>query len=179
MLELSEIMETEVLAVAPDLTLRELVEVLHEHGVSGAPVVTNDSVIGVVSTTDILDMQEDWPIQSTRRPVTGVEEAGPPDRMAVPTSPSEFFAESWEIGALAWMRTGSGRDWDVLDEYTVSDIMTPEVLSEPPNASVKKAAQRMLESDVHRLLVIDDGELKGIVTTTDIVRAVAEGKLDG
>jgi CBS domain-containing protein len=75
------------------------------------------------------------------------------------------------------MRTGGGREWDVLDEYTVNDVMTRDVLSRSSNTTVKEAARYMLEADVHRLLVIDDGDLKGIVTTTDIVRAVAEGKI--
>ncbi len=55
--------------------------------------------------------------------------------------------------------------------------MTREILSRPSGTSLRKAAGYMLEHDVHRLLVIDDGELQGIVTTSDIVRAVAEGKL--
>jgi CBS domain-containing protein len=76
------------------------------------------------------------------------------------------------------MRTGGGREWDILDENTVSDVMTREVLSSPSRTSVREAAAVMLESDVHRLLIIDDGELRGIVTTTDIVRAVARGKLE-
>ncbi len=57
--------------------------------------------------------------------------------------------------------------------------MTRDVVSQPSNATVRRAAQYMLDAGVHRVLVIDNGELQGIVTTTEIVRAVAEGKLEG
>lgn len=176
MLRLKEIMATDIVAVSPDITLRELVNVLGEEGVSGAPVVRNDRVIGVVSTTDILDLEEESPVLP-RRPTTALEEPGDSRRSELASSPSEFFSDAWEATAIEWMRTGGGREWDVLDEYTVNDVMTRDVLSRSSDTTVREAARYMLEADVHRLLVIDDGDLKGIVTTTDIVRAVAEGKI--
>ncbi len=47
----------------------------------------------------------------------------------------------------------------------------------PSTAPVKEAAKQMVKHSIHRVLVIDDGALAGIVTTSDIVRAVAQGKL--
>ncbi len=178
MLQLKDLMQRDVVAVSPDLTLRELIEVLSEQEVSGAPVVASSKVVGVVSTTDIFDFREET-LDATPRPgaLADNPEGGPLRRAG-----SEFFSESWDasdVEALDWMRTTRARTWDLLDEYTVSDIMTREVLSQPSKTTVKKAARYMLDAGVHRLLVIDGGELQGIVTTTDIVRAVAEGKLKG
>lgn len=177
MLRLKDIMATDIVAVSPDVTLRELVNILGDEGVSGAPVLANDRVIGVVSTTDILDIEEESPVLPSRRPTTALEEPGETTRSELSTSPSEFFSDAWEASAIEWMRTGGGREWNVLDEYTVNDVMTRDVLSRSSSTTVKEAARYMLEAYVHRLLVIDDGDLKGIVTTTDIVRAVAEGKI--
>jgi CBS domain-containing protein len=43
-----------------------------------------------------------------------------------------------------------------------------------PETSVRKAAQRMHEYNVHRLLVVDEaGKLIGILTQGDIVRFMA------
>jgi CBS domain-containing protein len=51
------------------------------------------------------------------------------------------------------------------------DVMTSTVISISEDASVKDAARKLLESDIHRLLVIgDDGRPLGILSTTDIVR---------
>jgi CBS domain-containing protein len=81
------------------------------------------------------------------------------------------------MGTVELMRTTRDRDLDLLNQYTVADVMTRDVLSQPSGTTLKKAAQYMLDRGIHRILVIDDGELQGIVTVTDIVRAVAEGRL--
>ena len=172
-------MQRDVVAVAPDLTLRELVELFAEQEVSGAPVISGGKVVGVVSTTDIYDMREDV--------------GGLAPRVGGPLGDGEvaarksgeslgFFSDEWEpsdVDAQAWLRATRDQDWDALDAYTVADIMTRDVISQPSDTTVKKAARYMLKAGVHRVLVIDHGVLQGIVTTTDIVRAVAEGRLKG
>jgi predicted transcriptional regulator len=180
MLRLKDLMQRDVIAVSQDLTLRELVEVFGEHEVSGAPVVDSGKVIGVISTTDIFDFREDTASGALRPGGLAREPEGAPRRRG--GSSAEFFSETWEpadFETIEWMRTTRNRDWDLLDEYTVADVMTRDVVSQPSNATVRAAAQYMLDAGVHRVLVIDNGELQGIVTTTDIVRAVAEGKLEG
>ncbi len=42
-----------------------------------------------------------------------------------------------------------------------------------PAAELRAAAQQMLRQDVHRLFVEERGELVGVISQTDIVRAVA------
>ena len=49
--------------------------------------------------------------------------------------------------------------------------------SSAAEAPVEAAARLMRDKDVHRLLVIRDGTLQGLITTADITRAVAEGRL--
>lgn len=59
----------------------------------------------------------------------------------------------------------------------VGEIMSRNPKTIGPDADIKLAAQEMLYLDVHRLLVVDGGQLVGIVSQSDIVRAVAAGKL--
>ena len=59
----------------------------------------------------------------------------------------------------------------------VGDIMTPTPKTIGPEALVRLAAQEMLYLDVHRLLVVQDSELVGVITQSDIVRAVASGQI--
>lgn len=59
----------------------------------------------------------------------------------------------------------------------VGDIMTTTPKTIEPEAAVKLAAQEMLYLDVHRLLVVQNGTLLGIISQSDIVRAVAKGLL--
>jgi len=59
----------------------------------------------------------------------------------------------------------------------VRDIMTPDPLTVQADQTIVEAARLMKEKDVGPLLVLDGGQVSGIVTDRDIaVRAVAEGK---
>jgi CBS-domain-containing membrane protein len=54
-MQISEVMQREVLAASCDLSLLELEQLLSERGISGAPVVSDTGeMMGIVSTTDVL-----------------------------------------------------------------------------------------------------------------------------
>ena len=65
----------------------------------------------------------------------------------------------------------------LLEETPVRDIMTPRPLLIEATAELEEAARHMLYADVHRLFVEENGALVGVITQTDIVRAVATGKI--
>ena len=51
------------------------------------------------------------------------------------------------------------------------DVMTPDVISISEGATVGEATRKLLQSHIHRLLVVgSDGRPLGILSTTDIVR---------
>ena len=73
----------------------------------------------------------------------------------------------------------SGEDRERLFEgTTVSEIMTPRPVVIRPDADVREAAQQMLYLDIHRLFVEDQHDLVGVISQSDVVRAVATAKLD-
>jgi CBS domain-containing protein len=55
----------------------------------------------------------------------------------------------------------------------VEDAMSTPVLTIGPHASIQDAAARLLDHRVGCLPVLEDGKLVGIVTTSDLLRAVA------
>lgn len=65
----------------------------------------------------------------------------------------------------------------LLDETTVRDIMTARPYTVAVDDDVREAARQMLYADVHRLFVAEGDRLVGVISTTDIVRAVANGKI--
>ena len=65
----------------------------------------------------------------------------------------------------------------LLESTLAQDIMTPRPLTVAPDAEVRDAAREMLYAEVHRLFVVTDQRLIGVVSTSDIVRAVATGRL--
>jgi CBS domain-containing protein len=61
-------------------------------------------------------------------------------------------------------------------EPTIEDLMTPDVVAIHADEPARAAAEGMIQRDIHRIMVVDDDEkVIGIVSSTDIVRAVAAG----
>jgi len=80
------------------------------------------------------------------------------------------------INAQAEARSAEERQI-LLEQTPVRDIMTPKPLMIEATAEVKEAARHMLYAEVRRLFVEENGVLVGVISQTDIVRAVATGKI--
>jgi len=61
----------------------------------------------------------------------------------------------------------------LFEDTPVEELMTPRPLTISPEADIREAARRMLYGDVHRLFVELNGELIGVISRTDLVRAFA------
>ena len=58
-----------------------------------------------------------------------------------------------------------------------SAVMSQMIASIDPEASLRDAAKRLMKLGVNSLVVLDDGgKLKGILTTRDLVKALAAGE---
>jgi CBS domain-containing protein len=64
-----------------------------------------------------------------------------------------------------------------MDELSVSDIMTPVTFTLPVTASARDLADFLVRGRIHRAVVVEDGRLQGIVTTMDILRALAHERI--
>jgi acetoin utilization protein AcuB len=60
----------------------------------------------------------------------------------------------------------------LLNDQSVSQVMTTDPITIAPDASVQDAAELMLEYQVSGLPVIEDGRVAGIITESDIFRLV-------
>jgi CBS domain-containing protein len=55
--------------------------------------------------------------------------------------------------------------------------MTKEVVTLPPKATLREAAEQMKSRDIGAIVIVDDRNVSGVVTDRDIVvRGLAEGK---
>lgn len=70
-----------------------------------------------------------------------------------------------------------GSDWDILDHHTVDEVMTRKPIALSPNDLVTTAAELMYHLSIHRVVVVDDGGIVGIVSALDVARIVAEGQI--
>ncbi len=55
--------------------------------------------------------------------------------------------------------------------------MTSRVATVEPDEDVDEAVRIMFYLDVHRLFVVEHGELVGVLSQSDIVRALATAKI--
>ena len=62
---------------------------------------------------------------------------------------------------------GSGND---LDSERVADHMSDSVISAGPDWSLERAAEEMVRLGIRHLVVVDRGELVGVLSMRDIVR---------
>ena len=53
-LKISQVMTTNVVTVSPDMTMLEALNLMQHHRISGAPVIMNGEVVGIISTDDLI-----------------------------------------------------------------------------------------------------------------------------
>lgn len=66
----------------------------------------------------------------------------------------------------------------VKDESTdVVFVMTSRVKSVPKDTPLHEAARKMIENDMHHLVVVENEKVVGIISSMDFVKAVADGMI--
>lgn len=80
-------------------------------------------------------------------------------------------------GALLRALGFGGRAEDkILKQIAVKEIMSDQVHTATPDTSVAEAGRFMIERKIGCLPVVEGGKLVGLVTETDFVRLIAEGR---
>jgi CBS domain-containing protein len=60
-------------------------------------------------------------------------------------------------------------------QFNLEDAMSTELVTVRNGESVRKVAEHLSTGDIHSVIVVnDDGELEGIVTSSDLIRQLAE-----
>lgn len=151
-----DIMQTEIVTVAPSRPLAELGEILLRHRIHGVPVVEEGRLVGIVSRSDVVRQLK-------------VEEG----RIAA----SAFYFESFDADEhraedyARVLEAAAGR----VAKLHVRDVMIQDLITVTPEVTLQQMAQVMLERRVHRLLVTEGEELRGIVSSLDLVALFADG----
>ncbi len=148
-LRVKDVMSKDVVAINPDDTLHEALDLICENRVSALPVVdSHGHCIGMLSTSDLINLTHelDDELQNLGR--------------------TSEMKPQWLIEQLA----------EALGSERVSEQMTPNAETIDQELTVCDAAAMMMRNRVHRLPVIDrNKKLLGIISTMDIMGVVAEG----
>lgn len=151
-----DIMQTNVFMATEDMSLWELARLFSQKRVTGVPVIgKGGGVVGVVSKTDLVRLNA----SNTGEPKS--DEA------------TFFKVTGGDLNDLS-----SEIDLEDLKSCPtkkVKDIMTPWIIAALPETPITEVAWTMVDESIHRVLIVDQQkQLKGIITTVDIVRAVAQ-----
>jgi len=147
-------MNKNVIFFTPEDTIFKVAKVLCENNISGAPVVENEKVVGIISVSDIVKFIK------IKLKVGKVHE--------IP-SLSLLFLDLIETGKdYIQLKKEIKR----MSEIKIKKIMSKKVVSISPDATIFDAANLMDKHDVNRLPVIENGKLVGIVARADIIKAL-------
>jgi CBS domain-containing protein len=140
-----EVMSRDVVAVRQDTTLGQAVRLMLYKQFSGLPVVDEAGrLVGILTEGDLL-----------RRVETETEAKG------------GWLANFFSTGAQA-------ERYVLANTRRVADLMTPEVVSVGEDTPLSEVVQLMERYHIKRLPVLRDGKLAGIISRSDLVRALSE-----
>jgi CBS domain-containing protein len=180
-LRVRDVMTTDVITFTPETSIRDAMEGLSTGHLSGAPVVSGEKVVGVVSITDILAFVASEPEPESRD--EDEEEDTVADSWDEPVVDDEDGDFESALNADVWDEALTPRNpltrKNVLEQHSVEEVMTRDVFSLTSSASVREAASMMGKHGIHRVVVVDAGALVGIISSLDIARAVSEKGLRG
>ena len=144
-----DVMQTHVVTVEPELPLIDVHRLFVEEEITGAPVADETGrLVGVISSTDLLRAIEEEHESATSEP--------------------HYFREWLEFSGPDWTRSSPDFQ-DRLASLTVADAMTRGGITVSPDAPIAEVAGLMRRHRVHRVLVVEDGLLVGILTTFDLI----------
>jgi CBS domain-containing protein len=150
-----DIMQADVITARPDQSLSDLRHLLIESHVTGVPVVAEGRLVGIVSRSDLVRVEE----------LTEVLDGA--------VSESEVWQDSHADGfkhpAPELFRGFVKR----LGELKVKDAMRAQVVTCAADTPVPDLAAEMVRHHVHRIVVVEGDRPVGIVSSLDVAALVA------
>lgn len=145
-----EMMTSPPLTAKPDMPLKDAIQLLATHRISGLPVVDDTGeALGEISETDLM-----WQVSGASLPAYVMLL----DSVVYLTNPARYSQE---------LHKALGQ--------TVADVMSRKVTLVKVDDDLQRAAHLMHDKQIRRLIVVnDDRHVIGILTRGDIVRELAE-----
>lgn len=151
-MQASDIMVRNILTAHRDTPLDEVVRLMLTHRISGLPVVEDETVVGMVSESDLL-----------RRPEIGSERK------------RHHWLQLFGHGA------NEAADYVRTHGMTAGEVMTTDIISVGEPTPIEDIADLLESRGIKRVPVLRDGKLVGIITRADLLRALGSrlaGKME-
>jgi CBS domain-containing protein len=147
---LREIMTPDPVTVNSGLSVTEAARIMVERRIGALPVVDGDRLVGLVTEGDLIvkDIKLEYPTYIHL--LDGF--------IMYPPSTTRFEHELKKAVAA-----------------TVGDVMTADPLTIQADATVEDVASLLVDRDISRVPVLEGAGLVGIVTKSDVLRAIVGG----
>jgi CBS domain-containing protein len=153
-MKVKDIMNPDVVFCKPEDSVRDTAKILKENNISGAPILEDGKLVGIVSEADLLKLLI-LPEHG------GLWLPSPFEVIEVPIR--ELL--SWEDTKKMLSDVGTRQ---------IGEMMKKDVYTISPEASVEEASEIMIRHRINRLPVVEEGRVVGIVTRGDIIQGVAK-----
>lgn len=142
-IRVSEVMHEDWPTLTPDDTVEAAIKLFAGHGISGAPVIEDGSIVGIVTEGDLIFQDAELRSPGFLEILGGVVPFG---------DWGEYREETMKSAGVA-----------------VGQVMTRETVTIPPEAALSEAATAMVRERKKILPVADEGRLAGVITRMDII----------
>lgn len=183
---MAETMSCPVETVSADLPVIEAIKIMEDKHIKRLPVLQNKRLVGIITQTDLTQLLASaalWRnvVEIMSLDVAGIQcKASVADAVEVMTSRhiscTVTLEEDEVVGILTerdLLKRVVGQEKNPAD-VKLEEVMSSPVISVPPDCPVFTASRIMENLDIRRLVVTEDKHLCGIVTQTDIFRAVRQ-----
>lgn len=158
-INVSDIYSADLVSVEPHSTFGEVLNLFRERRIAHLPVVDTDRPVGILSLYDVTGTVIRAMHQSQGGDAGGVDAFGADiSDSAANTRRGGFGAREGEAARML--------------EIPVRDLMVEPVETIESSETVRTAVERMLEMNAASLVVMDNGHVDGIVTSTDVLDAL-------
>jgi len=182
-----------LITVEKDAEVKEVAEKMLEKGISSLVVTDKDNVVGIVTKTDLIKILKgcNEPLEKImQKDVHRVEKGSrllEARKMMLHYGIKKILVveKNKLVGILTesdvaktlglFRKLAEGKHWDKkMRKILVDDAMSSPVITLGPKDTIEKCVKLMLENDISGVPIVEDEEIKGIVTKTDLVRFISK-----
>jgi CBS domain-containing protein len=142
-LRVGDVMESDWPSLGPEQTVEDVIKLFAESGISGAPVVEDGKLVGIVTEGDLIFRDAEIKAPGFLDILGGIIPLG---------DWNEYRQEALKSAGV-----------------TVGEVMTKDVFTVSPDASLADAATIMAEERIKLVPVAEGERLRGVVTRMDIL----------
>lgn len=158
MITAKELMKKRIICFDPEDSIFDVARIFAREDISGAPVVENDRLIGIVSISDIVKFM------TTKMT----------DASIIEHDPSSLSFLLLNVAKMGKDYLDFKKEMERLSKTKVKDVMSKEVLVISPDTTLIEIAELMEKKDVNRLPVIERDKIIGMVSRADLLKALIE-----